>query len=224
MQALAHLAHEEGRDVHVGRAWVRANDVLGHLERIGHGVGPSESHTLRVLGVAADEYDAAEMVEGVGCPVENREWVRAVVGVGISVEGTVPGVVGVLLLVAVVDLMYVVRLGEDLVPQVYVARVVKLVEIRRHGVGADQYSSLAHEWFALVEVEEVAEEHVEDQDRVHDRVDVVGSEVRDAQQEHVRLALGGDDHLPVVVLEVAAWTGSVAPACTLVTRWGAFIE
>src|SRR5215210_1676162 len=201
MNSSAYLAHEEGWDVHVGRARVRAHGVLCHLERFGYGIGPAEPHALRILRIAAYEYGAAEVVEGVGCPVEDRERVGAVVGVGVAVEGPVPGVVGVLLLVTVVDLMYIVRLGEDLVPEVDVAGVVDLVEVGRHGVGADQDSSLAHEWFALVEVEEVAEEHVEDEDRVHDGVDVVGSEVRDAQQEHVRLALGGDDHLPVVVLE-----------------------
>src|SRR5215207_1598703 len=156
-EALTHLAHEQRWDVHVGRAGVRAHDILGHLERFGYGVGPSESHALRVLRVAADEYSAAEVVEGVGCPVEDRERVCAVVGVGVPVEGTVPGVVGVLFFVAAVDLVYVVSLGEDLVPEVYVAGVVDLVEVGPHGVGADQDSSLAHEWFTLVEVEEVAE-------------------------------------------------------------------
>src|SRR5215211_7317716 len=199
MNSSAYLAHEEGWDVHVGRARVRAHGVLCHLERFGYGIGPAEPHALRVLRIAAYEYGAAEVVEGVGCPVEDREGVGAVVGVGVAVEGPVPGVVGVLLLVAVVDLMDIVRLGEDLVPEVDVARVVDFVEVGRHRVDADQDSPLAHEWFTPVEVEEVAEEHVEDEERVHDRVDVVGPEVRDAQEEHVRLALGRDDHLPVVV-------------------------
>src|SRR5215203_6608537 len=114
MNSSAHLAHEEGWDVHVGRARVRAHGVLGHLECFGYGVGPAEAHALRILAVAADEDGAAEVVEGVGSPVENRERVGAVVGVGVAVEGAVPGVVGVLLLVAAVDLMYVMRLGEDL--------------------------------------------------------------------------------------------------------------
>src|SRR3712207_7247002 len=55
--------------------------------------------------------------------------------------------------------------------------------------GPDEHASLAHERLAPVKVEEVAEEHVEDEERVHDRVHVVRPEVRDAHQEHVRLAL-----------------------------------
>ena len=136
--------------MHVGHVGVRAYGVLGHLERFGYGVGPSESHALRVLRVAADEDGAAEVVERVGRPVEDRERMGAVVGVGVPVEGSVPRIVGVLLLVAVVDLVDVVRLGQDLVPQVYVARVVQLVEVGRHRAGADQDSALAHEWFTLV--------------------------------------------------------------------------
>src|SRR5215210_8313490 len=103
MSSSAYLAHEERRDVHVGRARVRAHSVLGHLERFGYGIGASESHALGVFRVAAYEDGAAEVVEGVGCPVEDRERVGAVVGVGVAVEGAVPGVVGVLLLVAAVD-------------------------------------------------------------------------------------------------------------------------
>src|SRR5215216_2151210 len=107
MNLSAYLAHEEGWDVHVGRARVRAYGVLGHLERFGYGAGASKPHALCILRVAADEDGAAEVVEGVGCPVEDCERVGAVVGVGVAVEGTVPGVVGVLLLVAVVDLVYI---------------------------------------------------------------------------------------------------------------------
>src|SRR5215217_2271050 len=106
----------------------------------------------------------------------------AVVGVGITVEGAVPGVVGVALFVALVDLAYVVSFGEGLVPEVYVAGVVELVEVFRHGMGADQDATLAHERLAPVEVEEVAEQHVVDEERVHYGVDVVGPEIRDAEE------------------------------------------
>ena len=43
-----------------------------------------------------------------GGPVQDRERVDAVVGVGVAVQGAVPGIVGVLLLVAGSDLVQVV--------------------------------------------------------------------------------------------------------------------
>src|SRR3712207_2636402 len=95
--------------------------------------------------------------------------------------------------------VYVVRLGEDLVPEVYVRGMVNFVEPGWHGVGSDEHPSLAHQRLTPVKVEEIAEEHVEDEERVHDRVHVVRPEVRDAQKEHVRLALDRDHHLLVVV-------------------------
>src|SRR3712207_7106014 len=49
------------------------------------------------------------------------------------------------------------------------------------------------ERLALVEVEEVAEEHVHDQQRVHNGVDVVRSQVRHPEEQHVGLALYGED-------------------------------
>src|SRR5215212_9119965 len=122
------------------------------------------------------------VVSGVGGPVEDGEGVGTVVGVGVTVEGAVPRVVGVALLVALVDLAYVVGLGEGLVPEVDVARVVYLVEVFRHGVGADQDSAFAHERLAPVKVEEVAEQHVVDEERVHYGVDVVRPEIRDAEE------------------------------------------
>src|SRR3712207_3944903 len=167
-----HLAQKEWRDVHVGSARARADSILRHLEGLGYRVGAFETHALRGHRVAADEDDFAYVIEGVGCPVEHRERVGAVVGIGVSVEGAVPGVEGVLLLVAVVDLVYVVGLWEDLVPEVYVRGMVTFVEPGWHGVGPDEHASLAHERLAPVKVEEVAEEHVEDEERVHDRVHV----------------------------------------------------
>ena len=141
--SLAHLAHEQGRDVHVGGVRVRADCVLGHLEGFGYGVGAAEAHALGGLGVAAHDDDAAQVVEGMGSPVQYRERVGAVVGVGAAVEGAVPGVVSVLLLVLLVDLAYVVGLGERLVLHVYVARVVDFVVVRRHGVGYDEEAAYA---------------------------------------------------------------------------------
>src|SRR5919199_579281 len=132
---LAHLAHEERRDVHVGGARARADGILRHLEGLGHSVGALEAHALGGHRIAADEDDVAEVLEGVGCPVQDRERVHAVVGVGVAVERSVPRVAGVPLLVARGDLVQVGRLREHLVPQVYVARVVGLAELVRDGVG-----------------------------------------------------------------------------------------
>ena len=64
--------------MHVCRA--RTDGVLRHPERLSDAVGTLEAHAARGLR-AADEDDVAQVVEGVGSPVEDRERVRAVVGV-----------------------------------------------------------------------------------------------------------------------------------------------
>ena len=58
-----------------------------------------------------------------------------------------------------------------------------------------------HQRFALVQVEEVAEEHVVDEQGVHYGVDVVRPQVGNAEEEHVGLARNRHDHLLVVVLQ-----------------------
>jgi hypothetical protein len=64
--------------VHVCRA--RTDGVLRHPERLSDAVGALEGHAARGLR-AADEDDVAQVVEGVGGPVEDRERMRAMVGV-----------------------------------------------------------------------------------------------------------------------------------------------
>ena len=115
--------------------------------------------------------------ERVGAPVPHVERVDAVVGVARPVEVDVPGIGGEGLLVLRLDLEQVGRLGEHLLEEVDVARVVDRVERPRRRVRDDHHAALAHERLAAVEVEEVAEAEAGDEDRVHDRVDVVGADV-----------------------------------------------
>src|SRR5215203_433471 len=77
--------------------------------------------------------------------------------------------------------------------------MVHFVERVRDGVRTYKDPALTHQRLTPVEVEEVAEEHVADEHRVHYRVDVVRPEIRDTYQDHVRLPFDGDDLLPVDV-------------------------
>ncbi len=77
------------------------------------------------------------------------------------------------------------------------------------------------ERLAAVEVEEVAEPEAHHEDRVHDRVHVVGADVGQPHREDVGLAL--DRHEVLLVARcsvVTSCTASTSPACTDVSRVG----
>ena len=76
------------------------------------------------------------------------------------------------------------------------------MELPRRGVAHDQHAALAHQRLAPVEVEEVAEPEAHHQDRVHDRVHVVGADVGQPHREDVGLAL---DRHEVLLEHVARW-------------------
>ena len=76
-----HLAQKERRDVHVGSARAWTDGILRHLKGLRYGVGAFETHTFGGHRVAADEDNIAYVIQGMGCPVEHRERVCAVVGV-----------------------------------------------------------------------------------------------------------------------------------------------
>ena len=156
------------------------------------------------FGVAADPDDLAQVLERVRAPVPHVEGVDAVVGVRGPVQVGVPGVGRVLLLEPLLDDRRVGRLGEHLLEEVDVRRVVQRVERVRHRVVQDQRAALADERLPPVHVEEVAEPQAHREHRVHDRaVDVVRAQVRQAEHEHVALALHLDQLLAVHVLDRA---------------------
>ncbi len=75
------------------------------------------------------------------------------------------------------------------------------VELPRCGVAHDQHAALAHEGLAAVQIEEVPEAHAHHEDRVHDRVHVVGPDVGQAHREDVGLALDLDELLTMHVAD-----------------------
>ena len=119
----------------------------------------------------------------------------------------VPGVGGVLLLELRLDLGRVVRLREDLVEEIDVARVVDLMELPRHGVEQDHRPARSDHRLVPIEVEEVAEAEALDQDRVHDRVHVVRTDVGQADHQDVGLPVHLDQLLPVDVGQCALVDG-----------------
>ena len=149
--------------------------------------------------VAAHDDHRAQVLEGVRAPVPHVEGMDAVIGVARAVEVDVPGVGGEGLLV-LADLGGVGRLGQHLLEEVDVAGVVAGVEGPRRGMAHDDHAAVAHQGLAPVHVEEVAEPEAGHQDRVHDRVDVVGADVGQPHGEDVGLAFDLEQLLRVDVL------------------------
>jgi hypothetical protein len=92
------------------------------------------------------------------------------------------------------------RLDQHLLVEVDVARVVHRVEVGLGRVEHDHHPALTHERLAAVQVEQVPEPHAHHEDRVHDRVDVVRADVRDAHRQDVALPLDLDEVLAVDVV------------------------
>ncbi len=124
----------------------------------------------------------------------------AVVGVRGAIQVPVPVILGVLLLPLLRHHVRVAGVGEHLFEEVDVAGVMHRVELVGRRVGENHHAPLAHERLAAVLIEEVAEARAHDEDRVHDRVHVVGADVGDAHGEDVGLALDLDELLVVHVL------------------------
>ena len=126
----------------------RPDDVGGHLEGVVQRGRGREAEAPDRARLAADDDDLAEVGQAVAAPVPHVERVDAVVGVARAVEVAVPLVLGVLLLVAALDLDRVGGLGQHLLEEVDVARVVDRVELPRRGVAHDQHAALAHQRLA----------------------------------------------------------------------------
>ncbi len=65
----------------MGDRRISADDVFGHLERVGQGRCRFEPHPPDRCAIAADDDHATEVLEGVGAPVPHVEGMHAVVGV-----------------------------------------------------------------------------------------------------------------------------------------------
>ena len=134
-------------------------------------------------------------------PVPHVERVHAVVRVRVAVQVDVPRVGRELLLELALDRRWIRRLREHLFEEVDVARVVDLMELVGDGVEHDHHAAGTNQRLTLVHVEEVAEPLAHDEDRVHDRVDVVRADVRQSRDQHVGLTVDLDQLLTVHVRE-----------------------
>ena len=188
-----------------------ADGVGGDLESIVHRRCRSEPELADRRGVAADDDHLAGVLLAVGAPVPGVERVHAVVGVAGSVQVAVPVVLGVLLLPLGRHHGRVGRVGEHLVEEVDVARVVDGMELLVGRVRHDHDAALSDEGLSSVHVEQVPEAHAHHEDRVHDRLGVVRADERDAHREDVGLAFDLDDVLVVHVLEGALVDGLGEP-------------
>ena len=124
----------------------------------------------------------------------------AVVGVRRAVEVDVPGVGGEVLFELRFDLRRIGGLGQHLLEEVDVARVVARVELPRRGMAHDHHAARSDQRVPPVQVEVVAQAKAGDEDGVHHRVHVVGTDVGQPHGEDVGLALDLDQLLAVDVL------------------------
>ena len=85
--------------MHIGDRGRRPDGVGCHLERVLHGRCGLEAEATNRTGVAADDDDLAQPLEGVAAPVPHVERMHAVVGVAVAVQVDVPLVLGEVLLV-----------------------------------------------------------------------------------------------------------------------------
>ena len=97
-----------------------------------------------------------KVLKGVRAPVPHVEGMHAVIGVPCAVEVDVPGVGGERLFV-LPDLCGVGRLGQHLLEEVDVARVMSRVERPGGGMADDESATFPDQGFAEVHVEEVPE-------------------------------------------------------------------
>ena len=130
-------------------------------------------------------------------PVPHVEGMDAVVGVRRAVQVDVPRVGRVVLLELRLDRRRVGGLGQHLLEEVDVGRVVHLGELVGHRVEDDHRAARPHQRLVPVHVEEVAEPQAVHEDRVHDRVHVVGPEVGQAHDHDVALPVHLDELLLV---------------------------
>ena len=119
-----------------------ADGVGRHLQGVGQRRGRREAQTAHRPGVAADDDDPAEVLEGVGAPVPHVEGVDPVIGVAGAVQVAVPLVGGEALLVGLLDLDRVGGGRQDLLEEVDVRRMVDGMEGPRRRVGQDGHPAL----------------------------------------------------------------------------------
>ncbi|CAB4723496.1 unannotated protein [freshwater metagenome] len=191
----------------VGDGRAGAHRPRRHLEGVGQRRGRAEAQAGCDPTVATHPDDVAHVVHRVRRPVPHVERVHPVVGVRGAVEVDVPGVVGELLLVLLTDDRRIGRLGEDLLVEIDVRRVVQLVEALVERVVEDHRSSAPHHRVVAVGVEVVAQPHAGREDRVHRAVDVVGPEVGHPHHQHVGVAVDLHELLAVHLLQRALVDG-----------------
>ncbi len=107
-----------------------ADDVGGHLEGVVHRRGGHEPEPPDRRRMAADDDHPGGPLLTVGSPIPGIERVDTVVGVAGAVEVAVPLVLGVLLLPLLTHDHRVGGIGEHLLEEIDVARVVHRVELR----------------------------------------------------------------------------------------------
>ena len=96
--------------------------------------------------------------------------------------------------------MRVGRVGQHLFEEVDVARVMNGVKLVGRWVRENDDAALSNERFATIHVEEVPKAGAHHQDRVHDRVHVVRTDIWNTHREDVGLALDFNELLVVDVL------------------------
>src|SRR6266568_3350702 len=162
--------HDRGH-AEVGDAGMATDRLLGHLERVLEGGGGFEAEAVDHVALATDDDDVAGVLHRESSPIPRIKRVGAVVRGRLPVQLPEPRVLREAQLILRLDLRRIRRVGQDLVVEIDVARVLHRVELVTTRVLEDQNPALAQHWLAPVQVEQVAGAHAHHQHRVHRRVD-----------------------------------------------------
>ena len=110
-----------------------------------------------VLGTRGD--DLADVLASVLAPIPHKERVRAVIGDPLTIHLYVARVGRELFFIFLAERERVVRLGEQPVEELDIARVELRVELVIAGMAENQNATLAQEGFAPEKIEEITRAH-----------------------------------------------------------------
>ena len=161
---------------------------FGHFERLIHRGGALPTHDVgrgRIFRTDDDHF--AHVCPAVLPPVPHVERMHSVVGVPVPVHLDVLRVVSELGLVLLLKDEGVGCLRQNPMEELDVRRMMPRVEIVVERVRQDQHSIFLDHRHAAIHVVEIAERQHLYQERVENRVDVVGRDERDAVNHCVRL-------------------------------------
>ena len=130
---------------------------------------------MRILCAGDDDF--AHMLATVFAPVPHKERVRAMISVPPAIHLDIAGVVGELLFVFFAQHEGVPGFREQTIKELDIARVEFVIEFVIAGMLHDQDAAFLQQRFVAIKIEVITERHHLDQQRIENRIDVVGRDI-----------------------------------------------